>query len=816
MSEIKNRITLEDDFTSTILEIIESTRDFQNQIKNAKEQIERLNNAKIHVDNKEAIKNISETRKQIEGIKKNVAVMINAKDSATQSIKKIGYEAKNIVSRPFTAIFKAKDEISGVIRSITDKVFSLKTLAAGIVLGGAGKGLYDFTLGQGVNNENYLATLITVLNSREKGTEALAWSYQQALKTPFRADDVVKGVSSLAVSQLDYKKFFMPLGNLAAVKNKPLDQAIEFAATLASGDMGEAVMRGRDLGISKQMWEKAGMTFDNRGSMTNTPGEALNAVIEIIKANHWNNLMDNKANTAEGLMSNIADTGLSFGRALGGVDKSGQFVSGGPFEIFKKQLVTIQPLLDKLYTSKGFDKLTKDVSNLVAAGGNEFAGFLKTFEDPKKVAEYENQFNQFIKDAKAGWEVAKEFGKAVGTIGTALKPVFTTISAHPKLFADLFLGFASLKIGTSILKGTINTFKDAKQMVTDIKELKTAVGGFFSGGKDAGKGIGNTISNMFKNIKLNASSIKGSASSALNTFKGVFKGINVGNVFKDMFKGMPKIFSSLKGSFGGVFKGMLGELPSTLKAALGPARTVFGTLGNVIKNFSGGAVKAMRTFFSVIAANPVVAIIVGIIAAAILLYEAWTHNWGGIRDKTQTVIEFVKTKIESVKSVFSGVKTELTTFVDDCGKAWDRLKEFFKNPITATVKFIKEGNTTFENDPTKKNALGTSYFEGGWTWVGEHGPELMKLPSGTQIKDNFSAMKMMKDYAKTTRSDFKPLLSKEAPKLIFNNSSSSSKEKANIIIPKIADNIVIREESDIDKIVDKLVAKLDKVSYNMA
>lgn len=34
------------------------------------------------------------------------------------------------------------------------------------------------------------------------------------------------------------------------------------------------------------------------------------------------------------------------------------------------------------------------------------------------------------------------------------------------------------------------------------------------------------------------------------------------------------------------------------------------------------------------------------------------------------------------------------------------------------------------------NATGTPYFSGGWTTVGEHGPELMNLPAGTKILSN--------------------------------------------------------------------------------
>ena len=31
------------------------------------------------------------------------------------------------------------------------------------------------------------------------------------------------------------------------------------------------------------------------------------------------------------------------------------------------------------------------------------------------------------------------------------------------------------------------------------------------------------------------------------------------------------------------------------------------------------------------------------------------------------------------------------------------------------------------------NSTGTDNWRGGWTWVGENGPELMRLPQGSQI-----------------------------------------------------------------------------------
>lgn len=42
-----------------------------------------------------------------------------------------------------------------------------------------------------------------------------------------------------------------------------------------------------------------------------------------------------------------------------------------------------------------------------------------------------------------------------------------------------------------------------------------------------------------------------------------------------------------------------------------------------------------------------------------------------------------------------------------------------------------------------RNAGGTDYWRGGWTLVGEEGPELLRLPQGTQIKSNTESAAMM-------------------------------------------------------------------------
>ena len=41
------------------------------------------------------------------------------------------------------------------------------------------------------------------------------------------------------------------------------------------------------------------------------------------------------------------------------------------------------------------------------------------------------------------------------------------------------------------------------------------------------------------------------------------------------------------------------------------------------------------------------------------------------------------------------------------------------------------------------NATGTNYFEGGLSWVGEDGPELVSLPRGSRIYNNRDSQQMM-------------------------------------------------------------------------
>jgi len=154
-------------------------------------------------------------------------------------------------------------------------------------------------------------------------------------------------------------------------------------------------------------------------------------------------------------------------------------------------------------------------------------------------------------------------------------------------------------------------------------------------------------------------------------------------------------------------------------------------------------------FNAALLANPIVAVIASLVLLGIGIYEVVKH-W-----------------------------KDICTWVE---KAWNWLTKW--NGTEVADKHLDVSmNTTSDGMQAGRNALGTSYWGGGETWVGEHGPEKVTLPKGSKVNDHQSSLK-------------------------------SGGHSFNIA--KLADTIVVREESDIDKIADALVLKLNSTARNMA
>ena len=132
-------------------------------------------------------------------------------------------------------------------------------------------------------------------------------------------------------------------------------------------------------------------------------------------------------------------------------------------------------------------------------------------------------------------------------------------------------------------------------------------------------------------------------------------------------------------------------------------------------------------------------------------------------DTFNVIIDTIDTFLDTV----NGTIDTLNDIADGSwSNVWQRFKEnalgslggiiekvsdvarFINNPgATIGGGVIKAVVNNISGDSVDNNATGTSYFRGGYSWIGEHGPELMKLPSGTKIKTNSQSQKMVEQNA---------------------------------------------------------------------
>lgn len=109
-------------------------------------------------------------------------------------------------------------------------------------------------------------------------------------------------------------------------------------------------------------------------------------------------------------------------------------------------------------------------------------------------------------------------------------------------------------------------------------------------------------------------------------------------------------------------------------------------------------------------------------------------------------------------------------------------------------------------------ASGTSFAEGGWTEINEHGGEIVDLPTGARVYPHATTMRMLDDLF--SGENFCPVMTPAAPvSLSVQAPAPSSNPPATINIT--GNSFLVREEADIDKIAYKLMQLMQKANANM-
>ena len=344
----------------------------------------------------------------------------------------------------------------------------------------------------------------------------------------------------------------------------------------------------------------------------------------------------------------------------------------------------------------------------------------------------------------------------------------------------------------------------------------------------------------------------------------VTKGISYVQKFTDRWNKLEPATQKIIVKFG-----MVAAAAGPVLLGFGKVSTGIGTLvsdtgkiGGVLKKLTGesgfsGLAKVMTGPFGIAAA--------AVVTAAVLVYQNWdkigpiiqkigqrfVDFWNTVQPQLQPLIEIIEKVgsvakdifggvfsvvleaandnivtffngasdvIDNVLGLFEGLITFLTgTFAGDWEKAWNGivqmvgsifggLEALVKTPINAVINLVNRAigainkisvdlpdavggaHIGFDIPTIQTLAKGTDNWQGGIVQISEKGGEIVDLPSGSRVYPHDESVRIARQEAK---------------------------KNLTVTIAKLADSIIVREESDIDKIAEAIVRKIEQTSSNM-
>lgn len=265
--------------------------------------------------------------------------------------------------------------------------------------------------------------------------------------------------------------------------------------------------------------------------------------------------------------------------------------------------------------------------------------------------------------------------------------------------------------------------------------------------------------------------------------------------------------------------------------------TVFSLVFSKVISVVSKAVNKLKPVFNVI--GTIIQKVMGIVRNNI------GNTFNKVANIITTTVGSIKEVIGGLTQIFGGIIDFISgVFTGNWSKAWNGIKSIFKGVFDALVGIIKApingvigiingainglnsisvdipdwvplvGGTHFGlNIPTiPALAKGTRDWQGGLVQISERGGEIVDLPKGSRVYPHDESVSIAKNTSNAKLSALDRRLAKvEAGK----GGKNVGKKEVNITIPKLADQIIVRDKTDIDEIADKIATNLKNTALNM-
>lgn len=293
-----------------------------------------------------------------------------------------------------------------------------------------------------------------------------------------------------------------------------------------------------------------------------------------------------------------------------------------------------------------------------------------------------------------------------------------------------------------------------------------------------------------------------------SSFLGVIAKVSkAGGVFKF-------VFAAMSGPVGIVIAAIFALIAAVIivRRHMDVFKKSIGNLGPTFQSANGhiqSIITKFKAFWAVV--GPIARQLAHIFAIV------FTAAIGGFVNSVATGVNTILTVVDSLMTAFGGFIDFITgAFSRDWDKAWqglvtmfggitDGIKTTFKGTINGLISAINGflgglnglkipdwvpgvGGKTFSMPQIPMLAKGTRNWQGGVAQINERGGEIIDLPSGSRVYPHDESIR---------------------------KAQAEGRKTISFQIAKLADQIVVREDADIDRIADTLFRKIKAAAGNM-
>lgn len=518
-----------------------------------------------------------------------------------------------------------------------------------------------------------------------------------------------------------------------------------------------------------------------------------------------------------------------FGRISGAVAKAGSVMAliTSPAGIVIGVLAAIA--VAAVLVVKNWDKIKPVIMNVKAWFVDTFGGTIK-----QAINGFKTVFTAVMNGVKSIMPSVGQFIKngidaampAVQAIVSALKTMLPAAVETIKTVIQAILPIIQTIVATlsKILPKAIETVKAVIKSITPV--IQTVIGVVVK--------VAPIIASTFVSVlqKLNP---------VIKTIGNVIKAVIpvIGKLFSNAFSFVGKTITKIMPSINRIAKTIGGVLVFAIRKVSPVVTKLAGTFSTVFaKVFSvvSGAVKKLQPVFNVI--GTIVKTVMNVVGKV-------------IGTTFRTAANVISSAAGSIKQIISGVVKVFDGVIDFVGgvftgnwsKAWEGVKNIFggafealsglcKVPINAVIGLINSainGINSISVDipegiplvggkhigfsiPTIPTlAKGTPDWKGGIVQISEKGGEIVDLPKGSRVYPHDQSVQMARKSAngKLAAAD------RRVASLEKTAADKKGKGDITITIPKLAEQIIVKDTKDIDKIAEEIATKLRDTAINM-